>query len=108
MKRHELFAVFALALLFAFAGTVSAQSDRGAIVGTVRDPNGAVVVGAKVTVTNSENGQVHETTTSSEGTFSVLELKAAPYKLTVEATGFKAATIEKVQVGVQVTQAAPT
>lgn len=106
MKRHELFAVFALALLFAFAGTASAQSDRGAIVGTIRDPNGAVVVGAKVTVINSENGQVMETTTSNEGTFSVLELKAAPYKVTVEAPGFKAATIEKVQVGVQVTKRA--
>jgi hypothetical protein len=106
MKRHWLIVASTLALLFTLAAAASAQSDRGAIVGTVRDPNGAVVANAKVTVTNSDNGQVHETTTSSEGTFSVLELKAAPYRLTVEATGFKAATIEKVQVGVQMTSRA--
>src|SRR6266536_3538 len=105
MKRYELFAIYAFALL-AFAGTALAQSDRGTIVGTVRDPNGSVVVDAKITATNSENGQVTETKTSSEGTYSLPELKAAPYKVTVEAPGFKAATIEKVQVGVQVTRRA--
>ena len=47
--------------------------------------NGAVVVEAKVTVTNLDNGEAREVKTTSEGNYTVPELKAAPYKLTVEA-----------------------
>jgi len=83
-----------------------AQSDRGTIVGTVTDPNGAGVPDAKVTVTNLDSGEVRELKTTSEGNFTVPELKAAPHKLTVEAQGFKTATIDKVQVAVQVTRRA--
>ncbi len=35
------------------------QSDSGSITGTVTDPNGAVVVGAKITATDLNTGQVH-------------------------------------------------
>ncbi len=93
-------------LLLLLASSTSAQSDRGAIVGTVKDPNGAVVQDAKVTITNMDNGEVREVQTTAEGTFSVPELKAAPYRLTVEASGFKTATIERVQVAVQITRRA--
>ncbi|MEP6912773.1 MAG: TonB-dependent receptor, partial [bacterium] len=104
MTNHKLTVVGLLAFLFAFSLTALAQSDRGNIVGTVKDPNGAVVVEAKVTVTGIDSGEVREVKTSSEGNYSVPELKAAPYKLTVEAPGFKTATIDRVQVAVQVTR----
>src|SRR6266550_7160499 len=106
MTNHKLTVVGLLAFLFTFSLTALAQSDRGNIVGTVKDPNGAVVVEAKVTVTNLDSGEVRESKTSSEGNYSVPELKAAPYKITVEAQGFKTATIDKVQVAVQVTRRA--
>src|SRR6266496_506362 len=93
-------------LLFLLASSTAAQSDRGAIVGTVKDPNGAVVQEAKVTITNMDSGEVREVQTKADGAFSVPELKAAPYRLTVEAAGFKTATIERVQVGVQITRRA--
>src|SRR6476620_8583337 len=106
MTNHKLIFACLLALLFAFSVTAVAQSDRGSIVGTVKDPNGAVVVDAKVTVTNIDSGDVREVQTSADGNYSVPELKAAPYKLTVEAQGFKTATIDRVQVAVQVTRRA--
>ena len=106
MTNHKLTVVGLFAVLFAFSLTALAQSDRGNIVGTVTDQNGAVVIDAKVTVTGIDSGEVREAKTSSEGNYSVPELKAAPYKITVEASGFKTATIDKVQVAVQVTRRA--
>ena len=83
-------------------GALLGQSDRGSIRGTVTDPNGAVVPNAKVTITNVETNETRETTTNDEGSYNVPELKAAVYRLQVEAAGFKSATIDSVQVGVQI------
>ena len=90
-----------LMLLVAFAAPAFAQSDRGTILGTVTDPGGAVVVGAKITATDLNTGEVREATTSDAGTYTLPELKANPYKVAVEAQGFKTSTLENVQVTVQ-------
>jgi hypothetical protein len=97
-----MFLLSVLALILTFDIPTYGQSDRGSITGTVTDPNGAVVSGAKVSATNLNSGEVRETTTSDEGTYTLPELRADPWKLTVEAQGFSSATIEKVQVAVQV------
>src|SRR5256885_17263209 len=81
------------------------QSDRGTITGTVTDPSGAVVSNAKITATNGSTGAVRETTTSGEGNYTLPELPAAPYKVTAEAQGFKAAT-QTLQLQVQGTRRA--
>ncbi|HJX93511.1 MAG TPA: carboxypeptidase-like regulatory domain-containing protein, partial [Pyrinomonadaceae bacterium] len=104
MKGITVSVVFLLTLLCCVSITANAQSDRGSIVGTVKDPNGAVVSKAKVTVTSLDSGEVREVETSDDGNFTVAELKAAPYKMTVQATGFKTATIDSVRVAVQVTR----
>ena len=49
----------------------AAQTDRGTITGTVTDPSGAVLVGAKVTVVNTATGSSVETSTSGAGLFTV-------------------------------------
>ncbi|MDQ3754935.1 MAG: TonB-dependent receptor, partial [Acidobacteriota bacterium] len=92
--------------LVVWASPSFAQSDRGTLTGTITDPNGAVVANAKVTLTNLDTGGVRETTTSDEGSFTFPELPADPYRLTVEATGFKTATIEDIKIAVQVTRSA--
>jgi carboxypeptidase family protein len=95
-----------LMLALAWALPTFGQSDRGAITGTVRDQNGGVVPKAKVTATNIGTGETRKTTTGDEGSFTLSELKAASYRLTVEATGFKTALIDGVQLGVQIVRRA--
>ena len=104
MRRWTNSVLTLLTLICCFSITAFAQSDRGTLVGTIKDPNGAVVSDAKVTVTNIDNGEVREITTSGDGNYQFPELKAAPYKITVAATGFKTATIDEVRLGVQVTR----
>ncbi|HJQ27545.1 MAG TPA: TonB-dependent receptor [Blastocatellia bacterium] len=104
MKATKTILLTLLTLWFACAGAAFAQTDRGNITGTVTDPSGAVVSGAKVTATNLETNEVRETNTTDEGNFTLTELKAGPWKVNVEAQGFKTTTIEKIQVAVQVTR----
>src|SRR5205085_1587936 len=103
MKARRLFVATLFMLMACWAAPTFAQSDRGAIAGTVTDPNGAVVPNAKVTATNLDTNEVRETTTSDVGSYQLPELKAGPYKVTVESQGFKTASFERVQVAVQST-----
>lgn len=106
MKARKSIIPALLALVLTCALPAFGQSDRGSITGTVTDPNGGVIAGAKVTATNLSSGEVREASTSDEGNYTLPELKAAPYRITVEASGFKTATIDKVQLAVQVTRRA--
>jgi hypothetical protein len=65
-----------------------AQTDRGSISGTVTDPSGAGVVGARVTVTNSGMGTQSSTVTTGTGEYTVPQLAAGTYSVTVVASGF--------------------
>src|SRR5438477_2458188 len=59
----------------------SAQAVYGSILGTVTDPQGAAVVGAKVTVTDQNKGTSVETTTNESGNYSVTHLIADLYSI---------------------------
>src|ERR1700683_2629971 len=63
--------------------------STGSIPGTVTDPSGAVVGGAKVTITNKATGQTFATSTSSSGTYASGALTPAEYQLQFDAKGFK-------------------
>jgi hypothetical protein len=65
-----------------------AQLDRGSVSGTVTDSSGAGVAGAKVTVTNSAMGTQSSTVTTDTGAYTVPELAAGTYSVTVVAPGF--------------------
>lgn len=88
-----------LALLIV-SSTIStfAQNNKGAIVGTVKDPNDALVAKAQVKVTSTRTGEVRTTDTSDDGTYTVTNLEPGPYNVTVEASGFQTVTFEAVQV----------
>ena len=58
------------------------------ISGTVRDPNGAAIPGAKVTVTRVDTGLVRTAETGSQGNYLLPELPVGPYRMQVEANGF--------------------
>jgi Carboxypeptidase regulatory-like domain/TonB dependent receptor len=67
------------------------QSATGKIVGTVTDPVGALVGGAKVTSANVETDVHSETTTGPDGRYQILELPIGNYTITVEKEGFEKA-----------------
>ena len=90
----------AAALLLAMAGSLSAQTFRGTILGTVTDPNGAVVPAASVSARNIATG-IERTTTSDEfGNFSIAELQTGTYEVKVEKSGFQSSTVTGVLVEV--------
>jgi len=74
---------------FMFAAGAFAQGGNVAITGTVMDSTGAVVVGAKVTITEQSTGTVRTDTTNGSGAFNVPSLPPAAYSVTVQAPGFK-------------------
>ena len=82
-------AIAALCAWISLAGTLaSAQVDRGSVSGIVTDPSGAGIVGAKVTATNSAMGTQNFTVTTGAGDYTIPELPAGIYSVTVVATGF--------------------
>jgi hypothetical protein len=95
-----------------------AQTVTGSVRGTVTDPSGAIVSGAKVTATNVATGVNTETTTNQAGEYSIRFLQIGQYKLTVEAPGFETATygpfsleidqVAKIDIPLSVGQASTT
>ncbi len=72
----------------------------GAIGGTVKDPNGAVVPNATVTVKNDETNKEGSATTDSEGRFRVVQLQPGNYTVSINASGFGSFTQSKIVVEV--------
>ncbi len=77
-----------LALVFGCI-QVHAQATQGSVVGTVKDPNGAVVGSAMVTLTNTEEGATRTTKTNNVGDYQFLDVKAGQYQVDIEGTGFE-------------------
>jgi hypothetical protein len=72
----------------------------GAITGTVTDPTGAVVPGAKVTATRVETGVSQYTVTSGAGTYTIPRLVVGTYDVTAESEGFKTGTAKGITLDV--------
>src|SRR3981189_117970 len=71
------------------AVSLSAQTFRGTILGTVTDPSGAVIAGAKVTAKNTGTGLERTTETSADGSYSLPELPLGSYSVTIVQQGFQ-------------------
>ncbi len=78
----------------------AAQESRGSIAGTVLDPQGAVVPGARVIVTETRTNVQHATVTNNTGFFEVPLLNPGLYSVSVEAAGFKKATRSGLELSV--------
>ena len=78
------------ALLFAAAGW--SQSDLSTITGTVKDSTGAAVPSAKVAVRNEGTGVTRDVNTNGAGVYTVSNIPAGSYTISVEAPGFKKLT----------------
>ncbi|MEZ5306640.1 MAG: TonB-dependent receptor [Pyrinomonadaceae bacterium] len=81
------FSLFSLFLML--AATAWGQKNTGSIIGSVKDPSGALVPNATVVVKNNANGSTREVVTNDTGEFAVTNLEPGVYSVSVEASGFK-------------------
>ena len=81
--------VVTYAVVFLFSSSSYAQSDYGSITGFAKDPSGAVVPNAKVTVKNEGTGEERSSLTNESGYFVVPNLQPSYYTVTAEVSGFK-------------------
>ena len=94
------FSVAAVLLLLCTGLLAQTTVGTGSIVGTVSDPSGAVLSGAKVTITNVATGQTIDLTVNSAGSFTSGALTPGTYKVVVAAKGFSTVnTTTNVQLG---------
>lgn len=100
MKRLQQFCTIAFFLCSCLPLTLAnAQSASSAqISGTVVDPQGAVVPGAKVTATNSATGIQRSVNTTSTGNYTLPNLPPGIYSVKVEAKGFASGGTENIQL----------
>jgi outer membrane receptor protein involved in Fe transport len=89
---RKLQSVSALLVLLVFSIPGFAQMQNGQFTGVVTDPSGAAIASAKVTVTNTATNFSINTTTNASGTYTVKEIPAGTYRITVEGSGFKTAS----------------
>ncbi|MBV9084286.1 MAG: carboxypeptidase regulatory-like domain-containing protein, partial [Acidobacteriaceae bacterium] len=87
-----------VAVLLCAAGSVFAQSQLATVSGTITDPSGSAVPGAKVHLVNTETGESWHAETEAAGTYFIPLVKPGTYTLTVDANGFKKSTREGVHL----------
>jgi hypothetical protein len=75
--------------ILVFTLAAFAQSDRGTITGTISDPTGAVVANAAIEARNVATGAVYPVASSGTGNYTIAQLPAGGYELTVTVAGFK-------------------
>ena len=96
MRRIPLFvAVITIALI---AEVTYGQSTSGDLVGTVKDPSGAVIPNATVTVTNEGTGVAVSTSAGAAGEFRAANLLPGNYDLVVNSTGFQPYTLRRLTI----------
>ncbi len=98
--RSRSIAVLFVFLASIFASCAFAQTFRGSIQGTVTDPSGAAVVGAKVKIFSPGTGLSRTVTTNEQGEYQTSELPLGTYSVTIEKEGFRTTTLNQIPVSV--------
>ena len=93
-------ALLVVLFLSAHAAFGQAQSNAADIQGTVKDSTNAVVPNATVTARNPNTNVTRNATTNDEGLYRIINIPPGDYEITVEATSFKKAVLDKVTVTV--------
>ena len=100
------FPLFVPAVVLAFASAAFGQTTSGDLVGTVKDPSGASVSNASVTVTNEDTAVATSIKAGSSGEFRAANLLPGKYDIVVNSTGFQAYTLHGVLVELNKTSTA--
>src|SRR5687768_6598938 len=87
-------------LTLAFSSVLLAQLNRGGLAGTIADPAGAGVPGAKVLALNVDTNAQVATLSGPTGEYAIPNLTPGTYNITAEAPGFKRAARSKLAISV--------
>src|SRR5215469_12689111 len=99
MRRPNFAVHLTLMVATVVASTVLLQAQfRGSLRGTVTDPQGNVVQGATVSLVNKDTARTTVSNSDSNGTYQFYALEPAPYRLTIEAKGFKQKVLADVRI----------
>nr|MDP9112614.1 carboxypeptidase-like regulatory domain-containing protein [Acidobacteriota bacterium] len=99
-RASRIFTLLAATLLV--STSLWAQGAAGSIAGTVTDPSGASIPGAKVTLTDMARGGARALTTDAAGAYAAPNLTPGTYSVKVEFQGFK--TTERPNIVLEVGQ----
>lgn len=92
----RLIATLLISLLL--SSSVLGQTSKGFVVGNILDPNGAVIVGANIKITNISTGASRDTVSASDGSFRFDAVDPGTYKIEVSQAGFRTVTRENLIV----------
>jgi hypothetical protein len=87
-----------LTSLTLLSGAAFAQQTTGNVRGLIKDPTGAVVASAKVTILDKKTNNALTTQSTSSGEYEFKNLPIGDYQITVETEGFKKVTLTDVRV----------
>ncbi len=85
-------------LALGFSAALLGQAVTGTIVGNVVDASGALVTGAKVTITLTGQGTTYAAVTNESGNFTEPDLHSVKYTVTISASGFATEVRENIAV----------
>src|SRR4051812_9561443 len=98
MRLRAFATVFSVLILS--SSIVWAQFDTGSITGTIFDPAGRSIPGAKIRLINRETGINIEASTNDLGIYEFPAVRVGAYRMTAEKTGFSSATIDQLVVSI--------
>src|SRR5579862_2971397 len=88
VTRHSCLRIAVVFLLAVSAAAAFSQSANTSVRGVIKDPSGAVVPGAKITLTDNSNGQTFVATSNASGEYQLTQIPPAKYAIVVSAGGF--------------------
>jgi hypothetical protein len=94
MFLHQARVALGTLLFFALGSLLHAQISQASLQGSVKDPTGASVPGATVTLKDKGTGATRSATSSGSGEYAIPNLAPAEYSLTVTMNGFKTIMVE--------------
>src|ERR1041385_3812434 len=93
-----------LAVMSMLAGCALGQFDTATVLGTVRDPSGAVIAGARITLRNVNTGVTAAARTDTSGNYEFLTVKIGGYRVDADAPGFRPVSTDPFNVAVNARQ----